>query len=111
MISSGVMTVFTEPHNYFEVKEGLEKRGFKPVSGEVAQVSETNIHIEGKAAESMARLINVLEDHGVLLFLAPIMPVPITGRETFYRRLLELSFLTTADSAFAIFCTLLCRIE
>ena len=46
--------------------------------------------------------INVLEDHGVLLFLAPMMPVPLTGRETFYRRLLELSFLTTADAAFAI---------
>jgi hypothetical protein len=46
--------------------------------------------------------INVLEDHGVLLFLAPIMQVPHTGRETFYRRLLELSFLTTADAAFAI---------
>ena len=30
------------------------------------------------------------------------MPVPATGRETFYRRLLELSFLTTADAAFAI---------
>jgi hypothetical protein len=46
--------------------------------------------------------INVLEDHGVLLFLAPIMQVPHTGRETFYRKLLELSFLATADSAFAI---------
>ncbi len=46
--------------------------------------------------------VNVLEDHGVLLFLAPIMPVPLTGQETFYRRLLELSFLTTADAAFAI---------
>jgi hypothetical protein len=46
--------------------------------------------------------VNVLEDHGVLLFLAPVMPVPITGRETFYRRLLELSFLTTSDAAFAI---------
>jgi Tir chaperone protein (CesT) family len=46
--------------------------------------------------------INVLEDHGVLLFLAPIMSVPHTGRETFYRRLLELSFLTTADAAFSI---------
>ena len=29
--------------------------------------------------------VNVLEDHGVLLFLAPVMPVPQTGRETFYR--------------------------
>ena len=46
--------------------------------------------------------INVLEDHGVLLFVAPVMPVPHTGRETFYRRLLELSFLTTSDAAFAI---------
>ena len=46
--------------------------------------------------------INVLEDHGVLLFVAPVMPVPITGRETFYRRLLELSFLTTSDGAFAV---------
>ena len=46
--------------------------------------------------------VNVLEDHGVLLFLAPIMKVPLTGRETFYRRLLELSFLTTSDAAFGI---------
>jgi hypothetical protein len=46
--------------------------------------------------------INVLEDHGVLLFVAPVMPVPHTGREAFYRRLLELSFLTTSDAAFAV---------
>jgi hypothetical protein len=46
--------------------------------------------------------INVLEDHGVLLFVAPVIPVPATGRETLYRRLLELSFLTTSDAAFAI---------
>jgi len=46
--------------------------------------------------------INVLEDHGVLLFVAPIMLVPVTGREALFRRLLELSFLTTSDAAFAI---------
>jgi len=46
--------------------------------------------------------VNVLDDHGVLLLLAPVMPVPKEGRETLYRRLLELSFLTTADAAFAI---------
>lgn len=46
--------------------------------------------------------VNVLEDHGVLLMLAPLMPVPLTGRESFYRRLLELSFLTTSDAAFSI---------
>jgi Tir chaperone protein (CesT) family len=46
--------------------------------------------------------VNVLDDHGVLLLIAPVMPVPGSGREAFYRRLLELSFLTTADAAFAI---------
>jgi hypothetical protein len=46
--------------------------------------------------------INVLEDHGVLLMVAPVMAVPHTGRESFYRKLLELSFLTTSDASFAI---------
>ena len=46
--------------------------------------------------------VNVLDDHGVLLFLAPVMAVPLTGKETFYRRLLEQSFLATSDAAFAI---------
>ncbi len=46
--------------------------------------------------------INVLEDHGILLFLSRIMEVPRDGREAFYRRLLELNFLVTSDGAFAI---------
>jgi hypothetical protein len=51
--------------------------------------------------------INVLEDHGVLLFIAPVMPLPPAGagkgtREALFQRLLELSFLTTSDAAFAI---------
>lgn len=46
--------------------------------------------------------INVLGDHGVLLFIAPIAPLPKSGREAFYRRLLELSFLATSDAAFAV---------
>ena len=49
--------------------------------------------------------INVLEDHGVLLFIAPVMPLPPAAsgkREALYHRLLELSFLATSDAAFAI---------
>lgn len=46
--------------------------------------------------------INVLEDHGVLLILAPVMRVPKVEPERLYRRLLELSFIATADAAFAI---------
>ncbi|HVK63668.1 MAG TPA: YbjN domain-containing protein [Polyangium sp.] len=46
--------------------------------------------------------INVLERQGVLMIFAPIMAVPARGREGFYRKLLELSFVRTSDAAFAI---------
>lgn len=46
--------------------------------------------------------INVLEEHGILLFLSRIMEIPKEGRESLYRRLLELNFLVTSDAAFAI---------
>jgi hypothetical protein len=47
-------------------------------------------------------VINVLVDHGVLLLLSPIMPVPERHQLSLYRRLLELNFLGTADAGFAI---------
>ncbi len=46
--------------------------------------------------------VNVLEEQGVLMVFSPILKVPEAGREAFYRRLLELSFVTTADAAFAV---------
>src|SRR4029079_3865400 len=46
--------------------------------------------------------VNVLEEQGVLMIFSPIMPIPVTGREAFYRKILELSFVTTSDAAFAI---------
>ena len=67
---------------------------------ELAPLDESGYTQVRKGSASVG--VNVLEDHGVLLFLAPVMPVPRTGRENFYRRLLELSFLATSDAAFAI---------
>ena len=46
--------------------------------------------------------INVIEQKGFILFLAPIMDVPEKRREEFYRQLLELNHLATEDGAFAI---------
>lgn len=46
--------------------------------------------------------INVLEELGVLMVFAPVMRVPKSRLEAFYRKLLELSFVTTSDAAFAI---------
>jgi len=46
--------------------------------------------------------INVLMEHGILLFLSRIMEVPKEDKESFYRRILELNFLVTSDGAFAV---------
>jgi Tir chaperone protein (CesT) family len=51
---------------------------------------------------SVAVGINVLERQGVLMIFAPVMDVPVTGREAFYRTLLDMSFVATQDAAFAI---------
>ena len=66
----------------------------------LAELDESGYTQVKKGSASIG--VNVLDDHGVLLFLAPVMKVPLTGKESLYRRVLELSFLTTSDAAFAI---------
>ncbi len=66
----------------------------------LSPLDEHGYTLARKGSASIA--VNVLDEHGVLLLLAPVMTVPKTGREALYRRLLELSFLTTADASFAI---------
>ncbi|MFW5925131.1 MAG: YbjN domain-containing protein [Myxococcota bacterium] len=46
--------------------------------------------------------INVLTDHGVLVFLSRIMDIPDPAPDDLFRHLLELNFLATSDAAFAI---------
>ena len=46
--------------------------------------------------------INVVEEKGFLMFLAPIMDVPANNKEALYRQLLELNYLATEDGAFAV---------
>ena len=51
---------------------------------------------------SVVVVVNVIEDHGVLVIHAPVGTVPATGREALYQELLEASYLSTSDAAFAI---------
>ncbi len=71
---------------------------------------ERGVDLDPLNAEGFAQIargsatvrINVLEEHGVILLLAPMMRVPERNSEAFYRRLLELSFIAASDAAFAI---------
>ncbi len=55
--------VLTDPANFIEVREALEKAGFKPESAEVTMIPQTMVKLEGKPAENMLKLMDRLEDN------------------------------------------------
>ena len=59
----GQIEVVTDPGAFIEVRDALEKAGFKPDSAEVTMIPQTMVKLEGKQAESMLRLMERLEDN------------------------------------------------
>ncbi|KAF0215833.1 MAG: hypothetical protein FD174_3974 [Geobacteraceae bacterium] len=55
--------VLTDPANFIEVREALEKGGFKYESAEITMIPQTMVKLEGKQAESMLKLMDRLEDN------------------------------------------------
>ena len=51
-----------EPEAFEEIRKGLEAKGVKVGSAEVAMVPQTTVHLEGKAADQMLRMMNALEE-------------------------------------------------
>src|SRR5262249_29932854 len=45
-----VFVVDTEPGKMFDVREALEKKGFKPTHSEVGMYPENSVHLDGKEA-------------------------------------------------------------
>ena len=59
----GQIEVVTDPGAFMEVRDALDKAGFKPDSAEVTMIPQTMVKLEGKQAESMLRLMERLEDN------------------------------------------------
>ncbi len=51
-----------EPEVFDDVKKGLEDRQIKISTAEVAMVPQSTVHLEGKPAEQMLRMMNALEE-------------------------------------------------
>jgi YebC/PmpR family DNA-binding regulatory protein len=58
-----VFLVVTEAGAMFDVRENLEKKGFKPAHSEVGMYPDNSVHLEGHDAESMWKLVQTLEEH------------------------------------------------
>jgi len=54
--------VTTDPADMHTVKSALEAKGFTSTESEIASVPKNLVHVEGKTAESLVRLIEELED-------------------------------------------------
>ncbi len=55
--------VISAPEALPTVKEAIEKLGVAPESAQVAQLPKNYVSLEGRAAQSMLKLIDLLEDH------------------------------------------------
>ena len=51
-----------EAEAFEDVKKGLEENGVRVGAAEVAMVPQSTVHLEGKAADQMLRLVNALEE-------------------------------------------------
>ncbi len=55
--------VVTEPGKMMDVRDALEKHGFKPAHSEVGMYPDNSVHLDGGDAEAMLKLVQQLEDH------------------------------------------------
>jgi len=51
-----------EPEVFEDVKKGLEEKDVKISTAEVAMVPQTTVHLQGKPAETMLKMMNALEE-------------------------------------------------
>ena len=59
----GIIEVVTDPADFETVKNSLEEQGLKSQSAEVTMIPQNLTPIEGKQAESLMKMIDVLEDN------------------------------------------------
>jgi len=59
----GMIEVVTDPADFETVKNSLEEQGLKYQSAEVTMIPQNLTPIEGKQAESLMKMIDVLEDN------------------------------------------------
>jgi len=58
----GQFTVYTDPQDFSDVKANMEAAGWQPSVAEVTLKPETTVHVEGKQAEQVLKLLEALED-------------------------------------------------
>ena len=61
--SDGVAEVITTMEGLEAVRSALEEKGFRIESANLTRIPQNTVALEGKSAQSMLKLMEVLEDH------------------------------------------------
>jgi len=62
-VESDSYSIYTAFDSFEHVRSAVEKAGVEPESAELTMVPQNGVHLEGKKAEQMIRLMESLEDH------------------------------------------------
>jgi YebC/PmpR family DNA-binding regulatory protein len=60
---NGTFEIITEPGDFEPVRQAVEAAGIPTVTAEVSYVPQSTVRVEGKEAERVLKLMEVLEDH------------------------------------------------
>ena len=55
--------IYTTPENFDPVLEALKKKGIETMSAEISMIPENQIKLEGKAAQQVVKLMELMEEH------------------------------------------------
>jgi YebC/PmpR family DNA-binding regulatory protein len=55
--------IYTTPESFDPVLEALKAKGIETMSAEISMIPETQIKLEGKAAQSVVKLMELMEEH------------------------------------------------
>lgn len=61
--SGGQWEITTAPGDYYAVKDAVEKAGLPVESSSLGMIPKNTVKLEGKEAEQMLRLMEMLEDN------------------------------------------------
>jgi len=62
-LEEDIFEIITSPTNFTKVKQALEQRHLKIENAEVTMHPQTTIKVEGKDAEQLLKIMDILEDH------------------------------------------------
>ena len=68
--------IYVQPSNLLELKQALTDAGFTVESAEITALPQSTVRVEGKEAEKLLKLLEVLEDHDDVQKVYSNMDIP-----------------------------------